>query len=221
METTPTYSAAAIKYEAKKALRALKANDLGCPKLPRHFSRIMLFAEENNQPKIMEQSQRIVSFLQGADDSLQEIIRIMTAIHKEISAINEKRTVMGVREIHAQNQHAREKKDAMAKGPETLNRYDIVKVPTQGGWHKSIVTEVKDSVVTCFPITTASRGQLDMLRVRSISLSDCGEDRYKGTRLSASARRIPLEDAIPCYMGTVSGNPKICRIVDKVSRMAS
>ena len=93
-----------------------------------------------------------------------------------------------------------------------------VKSPTEGGMHYSIISEINDEFVTCFPMTTASRKDLGLIGTRSVSLSDCGDDSYKGIRLTATATKVALKDAIRSYIGSVASNPHIC---EKLARVVS
>ena len=220
MNTEFTYKACDAKYAAKKALKVLKSNDYESPRLPEHFAKIMTFAMENHLPKLEKKTQRVLNYLYGSNDATEIILSVMTRIRDEICDINEKRTVMSIRGKRARLQMSMELAGDGSAHPAVLNRYDVIKVPTNGGWHYSIVTDVNESYVTCFPTTTATRNRLKKLGLRSVSLADSGDEQFCCARISEEASRIPLSDAFHCYKRSVADNPTICSAVDKVEFFA-
>lgn len=221
MTATYTYKACDAKFAAKKALKAIKAHDWGNPRLPNYLSTIMIFADENHLPKITTRVLRIVDGLCGADVSYGEIVEAMTGITKKLCKINEKRTIMSIRESHAQIKFAQTAKKRVEKCADELKRFDVVKVPTMGGMHYSIVWDIDTSYVICFPMTTASSSDLKFLGLQSVSLSGCGDERYDGIRLTTSATKVSIDDARGSFYDSVADNPKICKKVEKIAYMSA
>ena len=98
--------------------------------------------------------------------------------------------------------------------------YDIVKIPTQGGFHYSIVAEVTDDYVSCFPTTTASRRDLENMGCRSLSLTDSGLSRFQGIRLTSSEVKIPIDIPRKSYKGSVADNAFIKKALSRMMATA-
>ena len=214
-----TYDVGAAKYAAKKLLKTFKRNDLDNPRLADYLSTILIFAENSRIPKLKVRAQRVINYLMTRQGIFEDILEAVRIIEEQISKANEKMRVMEVRH-NASSSYYRKKLTEVdyAECPAKLNVYDVVKVPTMGGMHYSIISEINDEYVTCFPMTTASRKDLGLIGTKSVSLSGCGDDRYEGIRLSASATKVLMQDAIRSYTGSVADNPLIC---EKLARVLS
>lgn len=214
-----THDVGAAKYAAKKLLKIFKKNDLDNSRLVDYLSTILTFAEDSCIPKLKARTQRVINYLLTRQGIFEDILDAVRKIEEQISKANEKRRVMEVRH-NVSCVYYRKKLTGpdYAECPARLNVYDIVKVPTMGGMHYSIISEINDEFVTCFPMTTASRKDLGLIGAKSISLSGCGDDRYEGIRLSASATKVSLQDAFRSYIGSVADNPQIC---EKLARVIS
>lgn len=212
-----TYDVGAAKYAAKKLLKTFKRNDLDNPRLSDYLSTILIFAENSCIPKLKARAQRVVNYLMTRQGIFEDILDAVRKIEEQISKSNEKRRVMEVRHnVSCSYYRKRLTELDYSTCPTKLNVYDVVKVPTMGGMHYSIVSEINDEYVTCFPMTTASRKDLGLIGTKSVSLSGCGDERYEGIRLSASATRIAIRDAIRSYIGSVADSPQICERLAKV-----
>lgn len=216
-----TYDVGAAKYAATKLLKTFKKNDLNNPRLVDYLSTILIFAEDSCIPKLAARTQKVINYFMSGQGLYDEIIELVRKISEQISKACEKRRVMEVRHNVSCGYYKKmlTESDYLAC-PAKLNVYDVVKVPTMGGMHYSIVSEINDEYITCFPMTTASRKDLGLIGTKSVSLSGCGDDRYKGVRLSASATRVAIQDAIRSYMGSVADNPQICEKLAKVVSFA-
>ncbi len=216
-----TYDVGAAKYAATKLLKTFKKNDLNNPRLVDYLSTILIFAEDSCIPKLAARTQKVINYFMSGQGIYDEIIELVRKISEQISKASEKRRVMEVRHNVSCGYYKKmlTESDYLAC-PAKLNVYDVVKVPTMGGMHYSIVSEINDEYITCFPMTTASRKDLGLIGTKSVSLSGCGDDRYKGVRLSASATRVAIQDAIRSYMGSVADNPQICEKLAKVVSFA-
>jgi len=217
METK--YDVGAAKYAAKKLLKTFKKNDLDNPRLVDYLSTILIFAEDSCIPKLKARAQRVINYLMTRQGIFEDILEAVRKIEEQISKANEKRRVMEIRHNVSCSYYRKKLAESdYAECPAKLNVYDVVKVPTMGGMHYSIISEINDEFVTCFPMTTASRKDLGLIGAKSVSLSDCGDERYEGIRLSASATKVSLRDAIRSYIGSVADNPQIC---EKLARVVS
>ena len=216
-----TYDVGAAKYAATKLLKTFKKNDLNNPRLVDYLSTILIFAEDSCIPKLAARTQKVINYFMSGQGIYDEIIELVRKISEQISKASEKRRVMEVRHNVSCGYYKKmlTESDYLAC-PAKLNVYDVVKVPTMGGMHYSIVSEINDEYITCFPMTTASRKDLGLIGTKSVSLSGCGDDRYEGVRLSASATRVAIQDAIRSYMGSVADNPQICEKLAKVVSFA-
>ena len=216
-----TYDVGAAKYAATKLLKTFKKNDLNNPRLVDYLSTILIFAEDSCIPKLAARTQKVINYFMSGQGLYDEIIELVRKISEQISKASEKRRVMEVRHNVSCGYYKKmlTESDYLAC-PAKLNVYDVVKVPTMGGMHYSIVSEINDEYITCFPMTTASRKDLGLIGTKSVSLSGCGDDRYEGVRLSASATRVAIQDAIRSYMGSVADNPQICEKLAKVVSFA-
>ena len=216
-----TYDVSAAKYAAKKLLKTFKKNDLDNPRLVDYLSTILTFAEDGFIPKLKARTQRVINYLLTRQGIFEDILDVVRRIEEQISKSTEKRRVMEVRQnVSCSHFRKRMTESDYSTCPSKLNVYDVVKVPTMGGMHYSIVSEINDEFVTCFPMTTASRKDLGLIGTKSVSLSGCGDDRYEGIRLSASATRVALQDAVRSYIGSVADNPQICERLAKVVSFA-
>lgn len=214
-----TYDVGAAKYAAMKLLKTFKKNDLDNPRLVDYLSTILIFAEDSCIPKLKDRAQRVINYLMTRQGIFEDILEAVRKIEEQISKANEKRRVMEVRYNVSCNYYRKKLMESdFTECPAKLNVYDVVKVPTMGGMHYSIISEINDEFVTCFPMTTASRKDLGLIGTKSVSLSGCGDDRYEGIRLSASATKVSLRDAIRSYTGSVADNPLIC---EKLVRVVS
>ena len=219
METK--YDVGAAKYAAKKLLKTFKKNDLDNPRLVDYLSTILIFAEDSCIPKLKARAQRVINYLMTRQGIFEDILEAVRKIEEQISKANEKRRVMEIRHYVSCSYYRKKLAESdYTECPAKLNVYDVVKVPTVGGMHYSIISEINDEFVTCFPMTTASRKDLGLIGTKSVSLSGCGDDRYEGIRLSASATRVTLQDAIKSYIGSVANNSQICERLAKVVSFA-
>lgn len=216
-----TYDVGAAKYAAKKLLKTFKRNELDNPRLADYLSTILIFAEDSCIPKLEARTQRVINYLMTKQGISEDILEAVQKIEEQISKANEKRRVMEVRHNVSCCYYRKKLTEAdYAECPAKLNVYDVAKVPTMGGMHYSIISEINDEFVTCFPMTTANRKDLGLIGTKSVSLSGCGDNRYEGIRLSASATRVALQDAVRSYIGSVADNPQICERLAKVISFA-
>ncbi|MBR0533960.1 MAG: hypothetical protein IJK19_04640 [Bacteroidales bacterium] len=216
-----TYDVGAAKYAAKKLLQSCKRGNINDPRLTNYLSTILIFAEDRCLPTLKVRMQRVINCTGTKVKNYSDIFEDIQKIEAQISKASEKKRVMERRYNSACLHYKQElNKSDHSKYQTKLNVYDVIKVPTQGGMHYSIISEVNDDYVTCFPMTTASKNNLDLIGTKSVSLSGCGDSSYKGIRLTASATRVPHDRAIKTYMGSVANNSQICKQLAKVVSFA-
>lgn len=211
MKTERTYDVGAAKYAAKKLLKSFRKGDLNVPRLVDYLSTILVFSNDSCIPKLKYYADRVVKYLQTGEGLYNDVFDAVCEIEELISKSNEKRRVMESRYNMSRIYYRKRMDESDGQScPSKLNVYDIVKVPTMGGLHYSIISEINEGYVTCFPMTTASSRDLALVESKSVSLSGCGDDRFNGIRISSSKTKIALQDALKSYAGSVADNPRIC-----------
>lgn len=219
MKMNKTYNVGDAKYAAKKLLKSFKRNELDNPRLMHYLSTILIFAKDSCIPKLKKHTQGVINYLKTGQGLFEDYYEIVQRIEGQISKANEKRRVMEIRQnISCKYYRKRLAESDYSVCPSKLNVYDIIKVPTMGGMHYSIISEIHGEYIKCFPMTTANRKDLGLIGSKSISLSGCGDKRYEEIRISNSATRISHHDAIRSYVGTVADNQQIC---DRLSKIIS
>lgn len=221
MENDKTYKTCDAKYAAKKALKAFKKNDLTDSRLADYLLTIYSFSDESKNPKLKERTQRVINYLTMGEGSFSDIVATIEKILEQLSIMNEKQSVMECRKRAASNHFRRSLATrTFEESPSELNVFDVIKVPTMGGMHLSVVADISDGMVTCYPMTTACRKDLGLIGTKSILLDSCEDERYDGVRITSAATRIPVEDARRSYAGSVANYPSISNILSKVAAFA-
>lgn len=125
------------------------------------------------------------------------LARKIGKLHSLIQTKKEKNAVMSKRESKARGE-LNKKMQQRQRRKTDLAVYDIVRVPTQGGWHHSVIVRIHRKRVECLPITTATEEQL--------SIIGCGYFKLKRTKngqplyLTSSRTVIPYDTAACCYV---------------------
>lgn len=220
MKTERTHDVGAAKYAAKKLLKSFRKGDLNDPRMVDYLSTILVFSKDSCIPKLKYYANRVIKYLQTGEGLYNDIFEAVCEIEGLISKSNEKRLVMERRYNMSRKYYRKEMENIMDIYPSKLNVYDIVKVPTMGGLHYSIISEINEGYVTCFPMTTASSRDLALVESKSVSLSGCGDNRFDGIRISSSKTKIALLDALKSYAGSVADNPRICAKLARVISFA-
>jgi len=142
----------------------------------------------------------------------EEVLNNLASISNVIHQVIEKEKTMNEREIESRYIFKKNVTQQMKgeKGRATLQKYDVVKIPTQGGFHCSVVYDVvREDMILCYPITTSSTRSLRMLGNRSHVIQDCGCPEYDGYRLSSAAAYVSKEKASYCKMGHIINHEEI------------
>lgn len=71
-----------------------------------------------------------------------------------------------------------------------LSLYDVVRIPTQGGMHYSVITNIKrKQVVECYPITSTNQQRLSLVGCDYYPLQSTSEN---GEQLFLTSSRIQI-----------------------------
>lgn len=211
-QISKTYKSCDAKYAAKKLSKACKKGEMSSPRIANHFKVIKVFAEENRMRNLLDWIRKAeIAMVCESNPINEDLGTVLKIISLQIEHHDEKRRIMETRENTSRVKffNRNSKKSPCAK-LEALKKYDVVKVPTQGGLHYSIVAEVNEDFVTCYPTTSANRHQLEKVGCKSLSLSPSGDKSFNGIRLTSSAVKIPIESARKSYIGSVANNVFIC-----------
>ena len=218
MNNKRTYKSSDARYAINRLVKAYRNKEMNDPRIADHLEVIWHFAFRCRMWHVMNRVQAVMDILMGQTTVPSDALwKSLIFLQAQIEEIHRKNRVMNVRESNARSRFfAGNTQAASEECPDELKVYDVVKIPTQGGFHYSIVAEVKDDYVCCFPTTTASRRDLENMGCRSLSLTGSGLERFRGIRLTSSRVKIPVDIARQSYKGSVSDN---AFIKDALSRM--
>lgn len=189
-------------YMVKKMIKQIEKNTLEKEQTCKQLSLIVAFTREENLPSAQKIAKECLNKAVYNVESLNiiELKRLMTLLQ----AKKEKVQVMAIREAKARYSYFnRLKKTKNEKN--NLLIYDVIKVPTQGGIHYSVVTNISDNIVECFPITTAKKSQLAKIGCQYYKLQ-CKTSDGGSLYLTNSKTKLPLHAAEKSYTYSY-GNP--------------
>ena len=126
------------------------------------------------------------------------LIHDLELLHRNLQQKKEKGQVMERREAAARSSFFKRLTSKKACSHE-IQRYDVIKVPTQGGFHFSVVTKVQKQHIECYPITTASEHQLSMIGCDFYKLTGSSQD-GSALYLTSSRTLIPYNAAARSYV---------------------
>ncbi len=219
-----TYKSTDASYAINKLVRAYRDREMNDPRVADYLEVIWNFSVHCRVWPLMSRVQIVMDILLGQSVMPADTLwKTLTNMKWQIEKINEKTKHMSLRENTSRAKYFNENNVTVKieDTPEQLSKYDIVKVPTPGGFHYSIVADVTEEYVSCYPTTTASRRDLENMGCRSLSLSESGLEQFQGIRITTSEVKIPLEVARQSYKGTVAGNPFIVKTLARIVSMAS
>lgn len=123
----------------------------------------------------------------------QYIDENLKKLNKSFARIVEKEKVMQLRETKALVGFYKKTKNVQTAN--VLQYGDIVKVPTQGGYHYSIVVGIHKDMVECIPLTTASEEDLQKLGLNSIAIEDflIIDGVEQKVRLTSAKTKLPVK----------------------------
>jgi len=192
----------AVIFKIKQLIKRLESNDYSQAYVYNTLYALKQYMAENNLPDCEKRIKNVYYCFKGSR-RLKVMVQNLTYVRKTLLAIKEKNTVMARREADARANFFRKRKNSNVEERD-LCKYDIIYVPTQGGYHYCVVMDVKKHYVECYPMTTASAADLDMLAVKyhklehPISLS--GVD-TPVVYITSSKRKIPKNQASHSFIG--------------------
>ena len=86
------------------------------------------------------------------------------------------------------------------KDKHDLSLYDVVRIPTQGGMHYSVITNIKrKQVVECYPITSTNPHRLSLVGCDCYPLQ-CTSENGEQLFLTSSRIQIPYDAAAKSFI---------------------
>ena len=191
-----------VLYQLKQLVKMVRKGEIDITYFSLKLKKILKYCKEMELKEEKKILFKLMGSLQEKTIRQQYIEKLLLNLTKSFSAIVEKEKVMLYREAKARVGFFKSKK--RNDDVSVLQYGDIVKVPTQGGIHYSIVTGIAKDMVECFPLTTSSANDLHKLGVRSIPVQDflIIDGIQKDVRLTASKTRIPTKNAVCNRIGT-------------------
>lgn len=184
-------------YTLKKMIKSSDTATLNAENASKFMRQIVSFAKENRLKNIEKLCWSVVSKI-GCRKPTCTIIHDLETIQRQLLTVKEKTQVMNHRENAARHYYYRSMNTASPAHHE-LALYDIVRVPTQGGMHLSVVTKIGSNNIECLPITTATPDQLRMIGRKYYPLGQTSVD-GRPLYLTNSMTTIPLHVATRSYV---------------------
>ena len=219
-----TYKASDAHYAIGKLVKACRNREMNDPRTVDHLEVIWLFAKNCRMGQLMTNVLTVMDYLTGqsgmpADTLWKTLMSMKYQIERaKENILHMKRLENSARDVFFVKKRSTKKESLL---PDKLQRYDVIKIPTPGGFHYSIVATVTDDYVSCYPTTTASRTELEHMGCRSLSLNGSGLEGFRGTRITTSEVKIPIENAKRSYKGSVAGNPFIANALARIETLSS
>jgi hypothetical protein len=226
------YKSCDARFAIKKIEKMLKSGNEMNSRIDTYLDTICTFAEQNNFKKMLCKAETLRNIIQNQYyNENDQVWPIVYFLKDKIASIHEKRKIMEVRESLAWVAYHRkkardEKKQKSSKeiirsvALRELEKFDVVKAPTPGGFHYAIITDISDNYVSCIPTTTASSHKLKVLGCKSIILNKTNHNRFKGVRLTSSLTRIPYDVAQRSYCGSVAEDINITNAIYRMLAIA-
>lgn len=140
--------------------------------------------------------------LAGGIYSEKAVIQRIEHLISSFKKIKEKKLVMERREASARRSFFDKKKRKSVSPVNKLSLYDVILVPTQGGYHHCVISKIyQNERVVCYPMTTATAEDLDLIGCQSVKLEGSAYGRYQDTYITSSSTSIPYFAALNCYVG--------------------
>lgn len=183
-------------YTLKKMIKSSDTATLDTQAASKFMKQIVSYAKENKLKKIEKLCWGVISKI-GCRKPAYTMIHELETIQQQLLTVKEKTQVMNRRENAARHYYYRSLNTA-SPAHHDLALYDIVRVPTQGGMHQSVVTKIGSNHIECLPITTATPDQLRMLGRKYYPLGQTTEG--QPLYLTNSMTTIPLHVATRSYV---------------------
>ncbi len=184
-------------YTLKKMIKSADTATLNKQDASKFMRQIVSYAKENKLKAVEKICWNVISKL-GCRKPAYTMIHDLEEIQHYLLSVKEKTQVMNRRENAARHYYYRSMNTSNLEHHE-LAVYDVVRVPTQGGMHQSVVTKISKNHIECWPITTASPEQLMMIGCRYYPLGKNSSD-GKPLYLTNSMTTIPYNVATRSYV---------------------
>lgn len=158
-----------IKHKCIKALHQENLSIRQKAEIRQQLSNIIPLVDALEQKDISVNLKKAHKTLMSYNVNIRQIEHFLECALTKLKKISEKKKIMSTREKKASMSIHRENEQPRCN---TLSVFDIIYTPTQGGNHYCIISDlIGNSMVRCFPITTASNRQLEMLGCQSVAIS--------------------------------------------------
>lgn len=184
-----------VIYTLKKLEKQVKGNTIDFEEMSLSLRKITYSCNKKCHKGERAQIMQLIGYLFHKTLNKELILLKVQSLLKFYKARLEKEKVMRIREANARIGffYSTSSTDYY-RLHQNLKFGDIIKVPTQGGSHYSIVNKVNRDSVECYPLTTAKRKELDLLGVDSRVVVDYLKKggTQKLIRITDSKVHIPL-----------------------------
>ena len=198
-------------YMVKKMIKLVDKNLLEKKQTCNQLSMITSYAKEEQLSNTFKQAKDCLNkAIRGIEYVKSEDLRKLLS---SLQAKKEKVQVMAIREAKARYGYFN-RMNKITNKKDNLVIYDVIKVPTQGGIHYSVVTNITDNMVECFPITTAKKSQLAKIGCQYYKLQ-CKTQDGGSLYLTNSRTKLPLHAAEKSYTHTYDNPAEIDRALLK------
>lgn len=184
-------------YTLKKMIKSSDTATLNKQDASKFMRQIVSYAKENKLKAVEKICWNVISKL-GCRKPAYTMIHDLEEIQHYLLSVKKKTQVMNRRENAARHYYYRSMNTSNLEHHE-LAVYDVVRVPTQGGVHQSVIIKISDDQIECLPITSASPKQLRMIGRDFYPL---GQTTFDGTPLylTDSKTNVPYNMAARSYI---------------------
>ena len=174
-------------FMVKKMIKQINTNAIDKDKSCQQLSAIVEFAQQENMLQAAQTAQKCLikfkytTYPKSLLTSLYKLNALLCAKKKKIR-------MMACREAKARASFFFGIKNI--KDKHDLSLYDVVRIPTQGGMHYSVITNIKrKQVVECYPITSTNQQRLSLVGCDYYPLQTTSEN---GEQLFLTSSRIQI-----------------------------
>ena len=185
-------------FMVKKMIKQINnTNAIDKDKSCQQLSAIVEFAQQENMLQAAQTAQKcLIKFKYTTYP--KSLLTSLYKLNALLCARKKKLRTMACREAKARANFFYEIKKI--KDKHDLSLYDVVRIPTQGGMHYSVITNIKrKQVVECYPITSTNQQRLSLVGCDFYplqSISENGEQLF----LTSSRIQIPYDAAAKSFI---------------------
>ena len=186
-----------IIFQLKKIDKLIKKKEVNIAECSSKLRTIILECNDRKMKKEKNLLYNIISKLPCYADNIPSITSILSKLIKTFKVIKEKEKVMECREARARVcffKHSPSQKKNI-NSDISLHCGDIVRIPSHGGMHYSIIANINKDIVECYPLTTGRKEDLDILNVKSMPISVLENGTLVDLRITSSKSLIPIRSA--------------------------